>query len=59
LIWGGAFLVLGLCLDVLNGVFWFKIKSNCLTGESLDEDLHTTAEAEYKGEGGLVLDVLI
>ncbi len=50
---------MGLCLDVINGVFWFKIKSNRLTGEGLDEDLLTTTEAEYKGEGGLVLDVLI
>merc|ERR1719450_1012210 len=35
-----SFLVLDLCLDVLNGVGWLDLKSNCLSGEGLDENLH-------------------
>ena len=46
LIWGDAFLVLNLSLDILNGVGWFDVQSDCLASESLDEDLHATSEAE-------------
>ena len=41
-----AFLVLDLSLDVLNGVRWLDLKSDGLSGEGLDEDLHTTTESE-------------
>jgi len=40
LIWGNAFLVLDLGLDVLDGVGGLDIKSDGLTGEGLDENLH-------------------
>ena len=40
LIWWDSLLVLDLSLDVLNRVGWFDIKSDGLTGESFDENLH-------------------
>ena len=40
LIWGNAFLVLDLCLNVLNGVGRFHFQSNSFASESLHEDLH-------------------
>jgi len=46
LIWGDAFLVLDLSLDVFNRVRWLNIESDGLTGEGLNEDLHTTAKSE-------------
>ena len=54
-----SFLVLDLGLDVLNGVRWLNIKGDGLTGEGLDEDLHTTTESEDQMEGGLLLDVVV
>ena len=46
LIWRDSFLVLNLGFDVLNGVSGFNIQSDCLSSESLDEDLHTSSESE-------------
>ena len=40
LIWGNAFLVLDLGLDVLNRVRGLNLKGDGLPGEGLDEDLH-------------------
>merc|ERR1719486_270297 len=54
-----AFLVLDLGLDVLDGVAWLDLKSDGLSSESLDEDLHTTSESKDKMEGGLLLDVVV
>jgi len=51
LIWGNSFLILDLGFDVLNGVCWLDIKGDGLTGESLDEDLHTTSKSKDKMEG--------
>jgi hypothetical protein len=59
LIWGNSFLVLDLGLHVFNGVGLFDIKSDGLTGEGLDEDLHTTSESEDEMESGLLLDVVV
>ena len=59
LVWWDSFLVLDLGLDVLDGVCWFDIKSDGLTSEGLDEDLHTTSESEDEMEGGLLLDVVV
>jgi len=59
LIWGNAFLVLDLGLDVLDRVGGLDIKGDGLAGQSLDEDLHTTAETEDEVEGGLLLDVVV
>merc|ERR1712226_1010000 len=54
-----AFLVLDLGLDVLNGVGWLDFKSDGLTSEGLDEDLHTTSESEDEMEGRFLLDVVV
>jgi hypothetical protein len=59
LIWWDTFLILDLSLDVLDGVCWFDIKGDGLTGEGLDEDLHTTSKSEDQMESGLLLDVVV
>jgi len=41
-------LVLDLCLYVIDGVRGFYLEGDGLAGESLDENLHTTSEAEDK-----------
>ena len=40
-----ALLVLDLGLDVIDGIGRFDLQSDSLTGEGLDEDLHTTAKS--------------
>jgi len=40
-----AFLILDLCLDVVNGVGGLDVKCDGLAGERLDEDLHAATEA--------------
>jgi len=59
LVWGNTFFVLDLSLDVFDGVGLFDIKGNGLSGEGLDEDLHTTSESEDEMEGGFLLDVVV
>jgi hypothetical protein len=59
LIWWDTFLILDLSLDVLDGVCWLDIKGDGLTGEGLDEDLHTTSKSEDQMESGLLLDVVV
>ena len=59
LIWRDTFLVLDLSLDVLDGISWLNIKSDGLSGEGLDEDLHSTSESEDEMESGLLLDVVV
>merc|ERR1711974_499723 len=59
LIWGDSLLVLDLGLDVLNGVGWFNLQGDGLTGEGRDEDLHASPESEHKVEGALLLDVVV
>ena len=59
LIWWDTFLILDLGLDVFDGVSWLNIKSDGLSSQSLDEDLHTTSESEDEMEGRLLLDVVI
>merc|ERR1719423_495004 len=44
LVWGNAFLVLDLGLDVLNGIRRFNLQGNGLASESLDKDLHTSSQ---------------
>ena len=41
-----ALLVLDLSLDILTGVGWLTINGAGLAGQSRDEDLHTTADAQ-------------
>jgi len=59
LIWGDSFLVLDLGLDIFNGVSRLDVKSDGLTSQCLDEDLHTTSESKNEMEGRLLLDVII
>ena len=59
LVWWNAFLVLNLCLDVVDGVACLNIQSDRLAGQSLHEDLHATAEAQHQVERGLLLDVVV
>jgi len=40
LVWRDSFLVLNLCLDVLDGVGRLHLESDGFPGEGLDEDLH-------------------
>merc|ERR1719150_3683226 len=55
-----AFLVLDLCLDVLDGVIWLDIQGDRLSRKGLDKDLHgTTSKAKDKMEGRLLLNVVI
>merc|ERR1712027_18208 len=55
-----SFLVLDLCLDVLDGVVWPDVQGDRLSREGFDEDLHgTTAKAKDKMKRGLFLDVVI
>ena len=59
LVWGNALLVLDLGLDVVYSVARLNLKGDGLAGEGLDEDLHTTTQAEDEVKGGLLLDVVI
>ena len=59
LIWRNAFLVLDLRLNIVDSVAGLDLKSDGLAGQSLDEDLHTTTQAEHKVESRLLLDVVI
>jgi len=40
LVWRNSFLVLDLCLDVLDGVARLNLQGYSFTGEGFDEDLH-------------------
>ena len=54
-----ALLVLDLSLHVIDGVRRLDLESDSLTGEGLDEDLHTTAKSEDEMKSGFLLDVII
>merc|ERR1712110_405497 len=54
-----ALLVLNLSLDVLDGVGWLNFKSDGLSSQGLDENLHTTTESEHEMEGGFLLNVVV
>ena len=43
LVWRDTFLVLDLCFDVFDGVGWFDVESDGLSGEGLDENLHVAS----------------
>ena len=59
LIGRNTFLVLDLGLDVLDSVRWLNIKGDGLSGEGLDEDLHTTSQSEDEMECRLLLDIVV
>jgi len=55
-----SFLVLDLCLDVLDGVVRLDVQGDRLSRKGLDEDLHgTTTKTKDKVKGGLFLNVVI
>lgn len=55
LVRGDALLVLDLGLYVVDGVAALNLKRDRLARESLDEDLHTTAQTEDEVKSGLFL----
>merc|ERR1711936_1480110 len=59
LIWGNAFLVLDLSLDIFNGVRWLYLKGDGLASQGLDKNLHATTETENQMQSGLLLDVVV
>ena len=44
-------LVLDLGFHVLDGVRWFDVEGNSLTGQGLYENLHTTSQSENQVKG--------
>jgi len=59
LIRGNSLLVLDFLLHVVNGVGRLDIKGDCLASQRLNEDLHSTTEAEDQVESGFLLDVVV
>merc|ERR1711931_353567 len=59
LVWGNAFLVLDLSLDIFNGVRWFNLKGDGLASQGLDKNLHTSSQSEYQMQSRLLLDVVV
>jgi hypothetical protein len=59
LVRGNALLVLDLGLNIVDGIRGFNFEGDGLSGEGLDEDLHTATKTENEMEGGLLLDVVI
>ena len=54
-----AFFILDLSLYGINCVGGLDLKCDGLTSESLNEDLHSTAESEYQVEGRLLLNIVV
>merc|ERR1719291_573793 len=54
-----TFLVLNLCLNILDGVGRLHLEGDSLAGEGLDEDLHAAAQPQDEVEGAPLLDVVI
>merc|ERR1719225_1421296 len=59
LVWGNAFLVLDLSLDIFNGVRWFNLEGDGLASQGLDKNLHTSTKTENQMQRGLLLDVVV
>ena len=59
LVWWDALLILDLALDIVNRIGAFDFEGDCLSGQGLNKDLHTTTEAEHEMEGGFFLDVVV
>ena len=45
-----SLLVLNLGFNVFDGIRWLNVKSNGLSGESLNENLHTSPESKHQVE---------
>lgn len=54
-----SLLILDLGLHVIDGVGALNFQGDRFSGESLDEDLHTTTETKDKVERGLFLNVVV
>merc|ERR1719248_487882 len=59
LIGGNAFFILNFGLDIFDRVGRLHVKGDGLACQSLDEDLHTTAQAQNQVQSRLFLDVVI
>jgi hypothetical protein len=59
LVRGNSFLVLDLALDIVDCIRGLDLKSDRLSCQSLDENLHTTAETQDEMESALLLDIVI
>mmetsp|Transcript_67849 Transcript_67849/g.180568 ORF Transcript_67849/g.180568 Transcript_67849/m.180568 type:complete len:96 (+) Transcript_67849:133-420(+) len=60
LIWRNSFLVLDLLLYSVDGIRRVNIKSNGLSSQSLNEDLHgSSTKTKYKVKGRLFLNVVV
>merc|ERR1712046_407672 len=54
-----SFLVLNLCLDVVNSVAGLNIQGNGLASQRFYKDLHSSTEAKHQMESALFLDVVV
>merc|ERR1712066_989846 len=54
-----AFLVLDFCLDIVDRIAGLNVERDSLAREGLDEDLHSTTEAQHQVECGLLLDIVV
>ena len=59
LVWWDSLLILDLGLNILDGVGWLNLKGDSLTGESLNEDLHSSSKSQNKMESRFLLDVVV
>ena len=59
LVRGDTFLVLDLLLHGLDGIRGLDFESDGLSGQSLDEDLHTTTKTKDQVESRFLLDVVV
>jgi hypothetical protein len=54
-----TFFVLDLSFHVLDGVWWLNVEGDGLTGQGLNENLHTTSQSEDQVKSRLFLDVIV
>merc|ERR1712039_586932 len=59
LIWRNSFFVLNLGLDVFDGVRGFDFEGDRLSGEGLDENLHSSPKSKDQMKGRFLLDVVV
>ena len=54
-----TFLIIDLCLDIVNRVRGLYIQGDGLARQRLHEDLHASAQAEHQVKGRLLLNVVV
>jgi len=59
LVRGDPLLILDFLLDSLNCVRALNFQSDSLSGEGLDEDLHSSAKTKHQVKGALLLDIVV